>query len=131
MIIKNRYRKMVVWMIKGIGIDIVEIERIKDSMNKNQRFIDRILTQEEKELFQKLTAEHRQAEFLSGRFAAKEALGKAMGTGIGKAFSFKDISIIKNEQGAPKMKVRDSPFKIWVSISHSQSHAIAQVVLED
>lgn len=117
-------------MIKGIGIDLVEIHRIQKSIESNNKFINRILTEEEKSLYNALTATHRQAEFVSGRFAAKEALGKAMGTGIGKEFSFQDISITKTEQGAPMMKVKNCSFHVWVSISHSQSHAIAQVVLE-
>jgi len=118
-------------VIKGIGIDLIELERIQKSLEKSDKFIDRILTEEEKDLYKTLTAKHRQTEFVAGRFAAKEALGKAMGTGIGKDFSFQDISITRSSQGAPKMKVADCRYKIWVSISHSQSHAIAQVVLED
>ncbi|QHE50834.1 holo-ACP synthase [Pontibacillus sp. HMF3514] len=117
-------------MIKGIGIDLIEIDRVERSIQSNQKFIDRILTENEKTLYNALKADHRKAEFVAGRFAAKEALGKAMGTGIGKEFSFQDISITKSDQGAPKMKVKNCPYKVWVSISHSQSHAIAQVVLE-
>ena len=118
-------------MIRGIGIDLVEVERIFTAMEKNKRFINRELTEEEVLLFQNISATYRRAEFVAGRFAAKEAFGKAMGTGIGSTCSFQDITILKSEQGAPTMKVRGCDFNIWVSISHSQSHAIAQVILED
>lgn len=118
-------------MIKGIGIDLIELDRIQKNIEKSNKFMERVLTEEEKEIYHTLTAKHRQTEFVAGRFAAKEALGKAMGTGIGKEFSFQDISVIRTVDGAPKMKIADCRFKVWVSISHSQSHAIAQVVLED
>ncbi|MYL36121.1 holo-ACP synthase [Pontibacillus yanchengensis] len=118
-------------MIRGIGIDLVEVERISTAIEKNKRFINRVLTEEEVTIYQNIRATYRRAEFVAGRFAAKEAFTKAMGTGIGSACSFQDISILRSEQGAPTMRVDGCEFNIWVSISHSQSHAIAQVILED
>lgn len=118
-------------MIKGIGIDLVDINRMKKSMEKNSRFIKRILTTEEEEIFQHITATQRQAEFVAGRFAVKEAFAKALGTGIGKEISFQDISVTKSENGAPIVNVKNCEYKIWVSISHTESNAIAQIVLEE
>ncbi|KGX86569.1 holo-ACP synthase [Pontibacillus litoralis] len=118
-------------MIKGIGIDIVEVDRIAAAMKRNKRFINRVLTSSERRLLQSIHNDHRRAEFVAGRFAAKEAFSKAAGTGIGSVYAFQDISIVKNDVGAPILEVDKCSYEIWVSISHSQSHAIAQVVLEE
>jgi holo-[acyl-carrier protein] synthase len=116
-------------MIKGIGIDIIEIERIRKSM-ENERFIERILTQREKESFLHISNQTRKLEFLAGRFAAKEAFSKAVGTGIGK-LSFQDIEVLNDEMGAPYINVSSKKdMIIFVSISHSREYAVAQVVLE-
>ena len=69
-------------MIKGIGIDAVELPRIAKIIKEKQNFIDRVLTPNEIEQFQILPF-HRQVEFLGGRYACKEAFSKAWGTGIG------------------------------------------------
>ncbi|MFD2923212.1 holo-ACP synthase [Halobacillus naozhouensis] len=117
-------------MIKGIGIDIVEIDRIKQSIKRNARFVQRILTRNEQERYHQLT-KHRGAEFLAGRFAAKEAFSKAVGTGLGK-LSFQDIEVKTNKDGAPIIHVKEyEHLEIWVAISHSKSQAVAQIVLED
>ncbi|AIF42381.1 holo-ACP synthase [Virgibacillus sp. SK37] len=117
-------------MIEGIGIDLVEIQRIKDSFRKNGRFAHRILTENEQIHFQKLPTEKRKMEFLAGRFAGKEAFAKATGTGIGK-LSFQDIEITTDENGAPYIKVKGyEAKKIFISISHSEAYATAQVIIE-
>ncbi|WP_138419001.1 holo-ACP synthase [Aquibacillus sediminis] len=117
-------------MIKGIGIDIVEIDRIKNSIKKNTRFINRILTDKEKEIYTSIKTEVRKLEFVAGRFAAKEAYAKANGTGIGK-LSFKDIEVSNDDQGAPKIFVSEQQDQhVFVSISHSEAYAVAQVVIE-
>ncbi|WP_079477090.1 holo-ACP synthase [Halobacillus salinus] len=116
-------------MIKGIGIDLIELDRINQSIKRSSRFVQRILTPLEQERYRQLN-EKRQTEFVAGRFAAKEAFAKAVGTGIG-TLSFQDIEILPGELGAPMMRVKGyEEYKIWVSISHSTTQAIAQVVLE-
>ena len=116
-------------MIAGIGIDIVELAHMEAVCQKQPKFYQRILTPEEQEIY-KVRSEKRKLEFLAGRFAAKEALSKAMGTGIGKTVSFQNVTIMNNEKGQPVIK--ESPFagKAFVSISHSKKMAVAQVVLE-
>ncbi len=118
-------------MIKGIGVDIIELDRIKQSIKRKERFVQRILTEHEQERYQMLN-EKRQVEYLAGRFAAKEAFAKATGTGIGKV-GFRNVEVLSDEKtGAPKMKGKGyENYRIWVSISHSTDHAIAQVVLEE
>jgi holo-[acyl-carrier protein] synthase len=116
-------------MIKGIGIDIIELDRIQKSI-KNKRFIDRILTEREKALYLSFENNNRRVEFVAGRFAAKEAVSKALGTGIGK-LSFQHIEVLPNELGAPTVQVRGlEKDRIFLSITHSKTYAVAQVVME-
>lgn len=115
-------------MIKGIGLDIVEMDRIRDSVQRSGKFISRILTDEEQTLFQQY-AENRQIEFLAGRFSAKEAFSKALGTGIGKHCSFHDIEVLKGESGEPILLFKRKRVNGYVSITHTKTHAAAQVIL--
>lgn len=115
-------------MIVGIGLDLVEIERMKEMIVTQPRFPKRILTEAEYEIYQNLT-DRRKLEFLSGRFAAKEACSKAFGTGIGKELSFHDIEILNDEKGKPVLSV-NLPFVPFLSITHTEHYAAAQVVLQ-
>ncbi|CAG9623371.1 holo-ACP synthase [Sutcliffiella rhizosphaerae] len=115
-------------MIIGTGIDIVELARIEKLMNRQPNFVDRILTDKEKEKFKTLKG-NRKVEFLAGRFAAKEAYSKANGTGIGKELSFQDMNIATAERGKPFFTQPDT-HKVHLSISHSEQYAIAQVIIE-
>lgn len=117
-------------MIKGIGIDLIELDRIYKHI-QNQRFIDRILTEKEKQIYTTLKSNTRKAEFLAGRFAAKEAFSKAIGTGLGK-LSFQDIEVLRDELGAPVINVNGfHAEKILISITHSQTYALAQVIIAE
>lgn len=69
-------------MIVGVGMDIIDIDRIAQAYEKNNQFVNRILTGVELDMFNQLE-NRRQMEFLAGRFAVKEAYSKAVGTGIG------------------------------------------------
>lgn len=117
-------------MIKGIGIDIVELERMETARNRNERFVNRILTEKELEKYDSYSSSRRKLEFLAGRFAAKEAFVKAVGTGIGKEYSFQDIEILPDQNGKPKIFAKNIQEQIFVSISHSEAYAIAQVLIE-
>lgn len=117
-------------MIKGIGVDIIELGRVRKSLSRTHRLVDRVLTVKETEYFNGLSSEKRKIEFLAGRFAAKEAYAKALGTGIGE-ISFIDIEILPNEFGAPEISVNSNvKDSIFVSISHSEAYAVAQVIIE-
>jgi len=115
-------------MISGIGLDIVEISRIMALLEKQKRFPERILTVNEKVVFESLQG-NRKAEFLAGRFAAKEAFSKAYGTGIGKDLSFLDIEIGKGPLGQPYV-IRPLAEGVFLSITHSREYAAAQVVID-
>ncbi|WP_377891902.1 holo-ACP synthase [Alkalihalobacillus sp. R86527] len=114
-------------MIQGIGIDMIELDRIRKAVERNANFPARILTKEELAQFEKLKG-HRKIEFLGGRFAAKEAYAKAVGTGIGK-LSFQDITVQKSKEGAPFIE-GTADKTVHISISHTNDHAIAQVIIE-
>ncbi|MET1176657.1 holo-ACP synthase [Peribacillus simplex] len=115
-------------MIKGIGVDITELDRMETLINRQPRLKERILTESEILIFEKLNG-RRKVEYFAGRFTAKEAFSKANGTGIGKHLSFLDIEIISDDKGKPMIS---KPFSegVHLSISHSRDYAVAQVVIE-
>ncbi|AYF53644.1 holo-ACP synthase [Clostridium botulinum C] len=122
-------------MIIGIGTDIVEIQRIEKAINRNPNFINKLFTKNEIEYFK---SRNMRSEFIAGRFAAKEAVSKALGTGF-RGFEFKDIEIENNILGKPmvnlkgkakKMDKKWGNYKIHLSISHGRENAIAYAVLE-
>ncbi|SFH92279.1 holo-ACP synthase [Pisciglobus halotolerans] len=115
-------------MIVGIGLDITDIQRIKEAQERRVTFAERVLTEQEKNIFDGLKG-RRQIEFLAGRYAAKEAFSKAYGTGIGK-IGFHDIEVLPNGAGQPI--VTKSPYEgqAFISITHTDTVAAAQVILE-
>ncbi|WP_368645273.1 holo-ACP synthase [Alkalibacterium putridalgicola] len=115
-------------MIVGIGLDVVEIDRIRKAYIKRETFAQRVLTEKELEIFHDLKGK-RKVEFLAGRFSVKEAFSKALGTGIGKV-GFLDVEILPDQSGKPV--VTQSPFSgnVWISITHTDAIAAAQVILE-
>ena len=116
-------------MIVGHGIDIEELASIQNAVEKRKGFAQRVLTDKEMERFSSLKG-RRQVEYLAGRWSAKEAFSKAMGTGIGK-LGFQDLEVLNNERGAPYFS--KSPFsgKVWLSISHTDQFVTASVILEE
>jgi holo-[acyl-carrier protein] synthase len=116
-------------MIIGIGIDLVDLNRIKELMD--DRFINRILSSDEKKMFENIAAENTKLSFLGGRFAAKEALFKAISKGHGKTY-YTDFSILNHENGSPYVLTdffKDDEI-IHISITHTDDHAIAYVMIE-
>lgn len=115
-------------MIFGIGVDLVELSRIKRMYQRNPRIAEKILTENELSKLSSL-GDRRKIEYLGGRFASKEAFSKAVGTGIGKV-GLRDIEILNDSQGKPY--IASSPFdgRCFISISHTENYAISQIVLE-
>lgn len=116
-------------MITGIGLDLVEIERIEKINQRSNKLRLRVLTAKELELYNNYAASRR-IEFLAGRFAGKEAFAKAMGTGIGASCNFADIEILPNEQGKPELFFKGKAVNGLISITHTKSIAAAQVILQ-
>ena len=118
-------------MITGIGIDIIETDRIRKACQK-PRFLERVFTVKERELFIK----HGNSPLMiAGNFAAKEAISKALGTGIGK-IGWQEIEILRDHNGKPYVELHNRAFEclesmpanyVWVSITHLRSLAAAPV----
>lgn len=115
-------------MIKGIGLDIIEIERIARAMSRTEKFKERILSEREIALCTAYSMS-RKVEFLAGRFAAKEAFSKALGTGIGADCELHDIEILRGEAGNPILYFKGELVNGFVSITHTKQYAAAQVVI--
>ena len=120
---------LLIKMIVGHGIDIEALASIQNAVEKRKGFAQRVLTDKEMERFASLKG-RRQIEYLAGRWSAKEAFSKALGTGIGK-LGFQDLEVLNNERGAPYFS--KSPFsgKVWLSISHTDQFVTASVILEE
>lgn len=116
-------------MIVGHGIDLQEIAAVEAAMNKHERFVRKVLTENELVRFEQLKG-RRRLEYLAGRWSAKEAFAKALGTGIGK-IGFQDIEILTDDKGAPYVAKSPVQAKIWLSISHSAGFVQASVILEE
>ncbi|MTD31583.1 holo-ACP synthase [Planomicrobium sp. YIM 101495] len=115
-------------MITGIGLDMIELDRIRRLDERSPKFRTRVLTPAELVDYNGL-AGRRRTEFLAGRFAAKEAFAKAMGTGIGVHCSFQSIQVLRGENGRPRIYFNEQE-RGFVSITHTKGFAAAQVVLE-
>jgi holo-[acyl-carrier protein] synthase len=116
--------------IKGIGTDILEINRFERVYRRwGNKFLNKIFNDIEVLNF---SSKKKFLENLAGKFAAKEAISKAYGTGIGSSLSFKDITIKKDSLGKPwvYLKKNSEKERIHISISHSSNHAIAFAILE-
>ena len=124
-------------MILGVGIDIIEVSRIAASYEKfGERFLNRIL--HAAEIAYCLT--HKApAPFLAARFAAKEAISKAFGTGIGAQLGWHDMEVARKKSGEPFVILHGNGEKllkernarvVLISLSHTQAHATAMAILE-
>ena len=123
--------------IVGIGIDIVDCARIESSIERfGERFLHRVFTEGEIAYSQsmKFPARH-----FAARFAAKEALSKAFGTGIGKSMGWRDLDVRKKESGEPyvvlsggaeKMAQEQAIEKVWISLTHTETIGMATIILE-
>ena len=123
--------------VLGIGVDLVECARIQHSIDRfGYRFLHRVFTDGEIEysMSMKFPARH-----LAARFAAKEAVSKAFGTGIGKAMGWRDIDIRKKPSGEPvlvfsgpaqELAAKRGVASAFVTLSHTEHHAIACIVLD-
>jgi len=118
-------------MILRTGVDLIEIDRVADVVRRHgDRYLDRVYTAAE------LEQARGNAQSLAGRFAAKEAVAKALGTGIGPV-GWQEIEVLGDDQNAPKLQLSGAAqaraaalgIEQWsVSISHSMTHAVAFAV---
>ena len=121
-------------MIVGIGNDIIEIERIEKAISK-EGFKNKIYTQRELKNIEK---RGNRTETYAGIFSAKEAISKAIGTGV-REFSLTDLEILNNDLGKPHvvvsekldkiLKTKKEDYQIEISISHSRKYATAMAII--
>ena len=124
-------------MILGTGIDLIEVARIASSYEKfGDRFVNRILLPDE---IAYCLSHKNPAPFLAVRFAAKEAVSKAFGTGIGAQLGWQDMEIRRQESGEPfvvlhgkgaALLVARGAQRVHVSLSHTEHYAAATAILE-
>ena len=119
-------------MIRGIGLDLCEIDRMETKLD-NDHFLNRFFSEEEISYLR--TKGRNAAQTLAGLFAAKEAFSKALGTGI--AFDLKEVSVCHDEAGKPgyslsgRAKDLSGGDRFWLSISHDGGMAAAVCIRED
>ena len=124
-------------MILGIGIDLIEVARIEASYERfGERFLGRILLPGE---ISYCLSHKKPGPFLAARFAAKEAISKAFGTGIGAQLGWQDMEVARKESGEPFVILHGKGKKLFeergaknvlISLSHTEIHATAMAILE-
>ncbi len=123
-------------MIAGVGIDIIEVERIKHNIEKDAGFKEMVFSKNEISYCEKKTNKF---EHYAARFAAKEAFMKAIGTGWTEGIYFNEIEVTHNADGKPEIIISGETqktlslfgiIKILVSLSHLKTHATAVVIIE-
>ncbi len=124
-------------MILSIGVDIIEVYRIRETIERTPRFVDRVYTPAERAYCDQKGAAA--AQSYAARFAAKEAFLKALKTGWSGKITWHDIEIVSDENRVPSLKISNEAKRlvdamgatdIHLSISHTTEHAVAQVILE-
>ena len=123
-------------MIFGVGTDLVEIGRIQKAIEKNPRFLQKVYTEEEIRYCQR---KKNPWQSFAARFAAKEAVSKALGTGLGK-IGLTDIEVQNQSTGQPQIVLHGAAQifaqthgikRVHISLSHSEVYAIATAIVEE
>ena len=123
-------------MIYGIGIDLIEVERIRKQLERSDRFINRIFTPDE---IVYCESKKNRAQNFAARFAAKEAFFKALGTGWRGGLAFNQVEVVNDSLGKPEIRLHGTAEKliaeknitnICVSLTHLKDFASAIVTLE-
>jgi holo-[acyl-carrier protein] synthase len=122
-------------MVTGLGVDIIEVPRIKKALDRwGKRFFKRVFTSEERRYSMRKAFPE---QSLAARFAAKEAVMKALGTGLSGGIAWTDVEIVNNPQGKPEVKLGSKitdlvgDKKVQISLSHTREFAVAFAVLEE
>jgi holo-[acyl-carrier protein] synthase len=123
-------------MIQGIGTDILQVARARAALQRTPGIAKRVLTPSELDCFKQSTIPER---FFAKRFAAKEAVVKALGTGIGRGVSWQHIEVVNNAMGKPEIKLsagaeghaqQQGIIKIHISYSDEQDYVVAFAIAE-
>lgn len=121
--------------VRGIGIDLIEVERIRRGLEKHgERFVARVLTAGERAYCLPMADP---SPHVAARFAAKEAVAKALGTGIGAGVHLNEIGVVRDDAGAPSVELSGETAetfaamgggRLLIALSHTKDHAIAQAM---
>ncbi len=122
-------------MIAGVGVDLVELDRIRAALGRHgERFLDRILTAGEREYCYR---RRDPVPHVAARFAAKEAVVKALGTGFSHGIRWVDIEVLREDNGPPEValhgaavEIAGETARVYLSLTHDKGAAIAVAVLE-
>jgi holo-[acyl-carrier protein] synthase len=122
--------------VLGIGMDIVETKRIAESLDRfGDRFLRRVFLEDEVAYSRSMKFPHLH---LAARFAAKEAISKAFGTGIGRELGWRDLEIVRDQVGAPGVRLHGRAeayaksrgvARVLVSLSHTTEYGAASAVI--
>jgi holo-[acyl-carrier protein] synthase len=122
-------------MIRGIGVDIVDIERIRALVDgEGDRFLLKVFTTAE---ITYCNSKARRHQHFAARFAAKEAVSKALATGWAGDFRWKDVEVTNDPSGLPRIALHGQlrehvgPARIQISLSHADNHVVAMAVIEE
>ena len=124
-------------MIVGMGIDIAEVDRVKAAIERHgEKFLKRVYTEREREYCERFKNKY---ERYAGRFAAKEATMKALGTGWSRGVRWVDVEVVRQSGGRPTISLKGEAAKVAsalgvervaLSITHTSAQAFAQVIFE-
>jgi holo-[acyl-carrier protein] synthase len=123
--------------IRGLGVDVVDLERFAQVLERTPSFVERVFTEAERAYCEK-AGDRVRVERYAGRFAAREAVMKALGVGLG-AFAFHDVEVVRAEGGEPALAVRGKAAELamargitrwWITTSHSRITTVVVVVGE-
>ncbi len=123
-------------MVKGVGVDMVEIERVRQLVEKDGGFASRVFTEKE---IAYCESKFSKAQHYAARFTAKEAFFKALGTGFRDGMSWRDVEVENDELGKPQLRLAAAALRQFrsrklkralLSISHTREMAVALVIVE-
>ena len=123
-------------MVKGIGVDIIEVQRVKRLLEGDRRFAERLFTAAE---IAYCRGKHYSAQHYAARFTAKEAFFKALGSGWRDGMGWHEVEVVNDKLGKPSLRLRGKARerfaalklkRLHLSISHTREHAVALVVVE-
>ena len=123
-------------MVVGLGVDIVEVDRIRKALENQPKMVQRVFTEQEAEY---CGARKNQYQHFAGRFAAKEAALKALGTGWAEGIRWRDVEVSSEPSGRPHIHFHGRAEEVFESlqagralltITHAKAYAVAVVILE-
>ena len=123
-------------MVVGLGVDIVEVNRIRKALENQPKMVQRVFTEQEAEF---CAARKNQYQHFAGRFAAKEAALKALGTGWAEGIRWRDVEVSSEPSGQPYLHFHAKAEEVFESlhaatalltITHARTYAVAVVILE-